>query len=81
MRFVRTEHFKRSYKKAPLNIQKRFKKALFLLAQDIRHPSLRAKIVDPEKRIWQARVNGGWRFYFQIREGACYLLDIIPHPK
>ena len=81
MRIVRTEHFKRSYKKAPSEVKERLKKALSLLAQDLRHPSLRAKIVDPERRIWQARVNGGWRFYFQIREETYYLLEIIPHPK
>jgi len=31
--------------------------------------------------MWQARINGGWRFYFQIEENTCYLLDIIRHPK
>jgi len=81
MRFVRTEHFKRSYKKAPPEIKERTKKALSFLAQNIRHPSLRAKIVDPKKRIWQARINGGWRFYFQIKGQTCYLLEVISHPK
>jgi mRNA-degrading endonuclease RelE of RelBE toxin-antitoxin system len=81
MRFIRSTQFKRNYKKAPPAIQERIKKALHLLAQDTHHPSLRAKIVDPGKRIWQARVNGGWRFYFQVDEGLCYLLDLITHPK
>ena len=81
LRFVRSPQFKRSYKKAPLDIQERTKKALRFLSQDYRHPSLRAKIVDPERRIWQGRVNGGWRFYFQIEKGVCYLLDLIRHPK
>jgi len=81
MRFIRSAQFKRGYKKAPPAIQERTKKALHLLAQDACHPSLRAKIVDPEKRIWQARVNGGWRFYFQVGQGVCYLLDLISHPK
>ncbi|MCK4394552.1 hypothetical protein KAX17_16735 [Candidatus Bipolaricaulota bacterium] len=81
MRFVRSHQFKRSYKKAPPRIQERTRKTLGLLSEDPRHPSLRAKVVDSEKRIWQARINGGWRFYFQIEEGICYLLDLISHPK
>jgi len=81
IRFIRSTQFKRSYKKAPPVIQARTKKALRLLAQDERHPFLHAKIVNPEKRIWQARVNGGWRFYFQVNVGICSLLDLIKHPK
>jgi mRNA-degrading endonuclease RelE of RelBE toxin-antitoxin system len=68
MRIARTEHFKRSYTKAPPQIKARVKKALSLL------------VVDPRKRIWQARVDGGWRLYFQIRRGTYYLLELIPHP-
>jgi len=79
--FIRSPQFKRSYKKAPLEIQGRVKKALRLLSSDYRHPSLHAKIVDPQRRIWQGRINGGWRFYFQISEGVCLLLDIVRHPK
>lgn len=80
MRIVRTEHYKRSYRNAPREMQERARKAIALLAENIRHPSLRSKIVDPRKRIWQARVNGGWRLYFQFREGECYLLEITSHP-
>ncbi len=60
--------------------RRQFQKQLSFLLSDLRHPSLRAKIVDEEKRIWQARVDGGWRFYFQIRGDTVYLLDITPHP-
>jgi len=81
MRFVRSHQFKRSYKKAPARIRERTKKALHLLSEDPGHPSLRAKVVDSERRIWQARISGGWRFYFRIEENCCYLLDLIRHPK
>jgi len=81
MRFVRSHQFKRSYKKAPPRIQKRAKKVLHLLSEDPGHPSLRGKVVDSEKRIWQARINGGWRFYFQIEQGSCCLLHLVSHPK
>lgn len=75
-----TTHFIRSYRNAPQMRQKQFDKQLGFLLQDLRHPSLRAKIVDETKRIWQARVNGGWRFYFQIRGDTLFLLRIGPHP-
>jgi hypothetical protein len=81
MRFFYTERFRRSYADAPLPVQKQCDKQLTLLAQDFRHPSLRCKKYDEGQEIWQARVNAGWRFYFKIIEDACYLLEIIPHPK
>ncbi|MBI4490961.1 MAG: hypothetical protein HY694_17900 [Deltaproteobacteria bacterium] len=79
MRLVYTERFRRSYEEAPANMQRAFLKQARFLLQDLRHPSLRAKKYD--KTRWQARVNGGWRFYFRIEGDAYILLDIIPHPK
>ncbi len=81
MQLLYTERFRRSYASAPLAIQKRCEKQLALLLQNLRHPSLRAKKYDEVRDIWQARVNGGWRFYFMIRGDLYYLLDIMPHPK
>lgn len=40
-----------------------------------------AKKYDKERRIWQARVNGGWRFYFIIEGNIYRLLSIRPHPR
>jgi hypothetical protein len=54
---------------------------LGLLAQDLRHPSLRVKKYDESRDIWQGRVNASWRFYFKIDGDSYYLLDIMPHPK
>lgn len=72
--------FERSYADAPLQIQKLFDRKLALLVQNLRHPSLRAKKYDEARDIWQARVDRAWRFYFQIRGDAYYLLNITPHP-
>lgn len=73
--------FVRQFKDAPEEIQKAFGKQLGHLLRDFRHPSLHAKIFDEEHRIWQARVNGGWRFYFQVLKDRYLLLEIRPHPK
>jgi mRNA interferase RelE/StbE len=76
-----TPQFERSYANAPLHVQKLFDRNLALLAQNLRHPSLRAKKYDEARDIWQARVDRAWRFYFQIRGDTYYLLNITPHPK
>ena len=81
MRPYLTPRFLRLYAEAPARIQKAFDQKLKLLLQNLRHPSLRAKKYDEARGIWQARVNGGWRFYFSI-EGDTYIIHSIrPHPK
>ena len=81
MRLDYTERFLKAYGSAPARIQRTFDKQAAYLAQDIRHPSLRAKKYDEAKNLWQARVNQDWRFYFQIEGGTYILLDIMKHPK
>ena len=81
MKVAFTERFGRSYRDAPIRVRRAFDKQLVHLLRDLRHPSLRAKKYDESRDIWQARVNGGWRFYFRI-EGDTYFPDgVIPHPR
>jgi hypothetical protein len=51
------------------------------LADNLHHPSLHAKKYDESKDRWQARVNKGWRFYFNIVGDTYIIRDIVPHPK
>ena len=76
-----SERFVRSYESAPLQVQQAFDRKLAFLLQNLRHPSLQAKKYDEARDIWQAWVNGGWRFYFQILKDRYLLLEIRPHPK
>jgi mRNA-degrading endonuclease RelE of RelBE toxin-antitoxin system len=76
-----TRRFERSYAPAPARIRKLFDQKLVFLLQNLRHPSLRAKKYDEAHDIWQARVNGGWRFYFTIEGDTYHLIDIVPQPK
>lgn len=76
-----TERFLRSYRDAPSRVRQGFDKQVAHLLRNRRHPSLRTKKYDAARDIWQARVNGGWRFYFRIDSDTYILLDIIPHPK
>jgi hypothetical protein len=43
MKFAFSPRFARSYRKAPLTIQRAFDKQTALLLQNLHHPSLRAK--------------------------------------
>lgn len=81
MRALYTKRFQESYADAPDKIQRAVDRRIALLLQSLRHPSLRAKKYDEARDIWQARVNGGWRFYFRIEGDVSHLLDVIPHPK
>ena len=81
MRVSFTDRFRRSYRDATIPVRQAFDKQLAHLLRDLRHPSLRAKKYDAAREIWQARVSGGWRFYFRIDDDTYILLDIIAHPK
>jgi mRNA-degrading endonuclease RelE of RelBE toxin-antitoxin system len=62
-------------------VRKTFHKQLAFLEQNFRHPSLHAKKYDETSDLWQARVNGGWRFYFLIQHNVYLITDIVSHPK
>ena len=81
MRVLFSDQFTRVFREAPDRVQREFGKQLGYLLRNLRHPSLRAKKYDEAKDIWQARVDGGWRFYFRIEGDLYHLLDITPHPK
>jgi mRNA-degrading endonuclease RelE of RelBE toxin-antitoxin system len=47
---------------APAEVRKAFFKQVKFLAQDLRHPSLKAKKYNESEDLWQARINRNWRF-------------------
>jgi len=81
MRLLYTDRFRRSYENAPPSVQRAFDRRAALLLKNLRHPSLRAKKYNEARDIWQARINGGWRFYFKIEGDVYYVIDMMPHPK
>jgi mRNA-degrading endonuclease RelE of RelBE toxin-antitoxin system len=70
-----------SLKYASPAVRKAFFKQVGFLAQNLHHPSLRAKKYDESQDLWQARVNKDWRFYFTIIGDTYSVEDVIPHPK
>lgn len=81
MKVAMTEPFVKAFLKLPQATQKLFGKQLALLLTDLRHPSLDAKVYDGRQRLWQARVDRGYRFYFTLETDTLVLHGIGPHPK
>jgi mRNA-degrading endonuclease YafQ of YafQ-DinJ toxin-antitoxin module len=84
MRIVRTDSFKRDYKRLPAHIQKRTEKALKLLVADFRYPSLRTKkmsgVFDPLGRdLFEASVTKSYRIIFTIVGDSFLVYRIGPH--
>ena len=76
-----TPHFQRSYNKLSVKIQKAFDKQFGFLLRDIRHPSLRVKKYDESRGLFQGRVTGDYRFYFEIKKDSYIFHEIRPHDK
>ena len=79
MKFLRTNHFKRDYKKLPPAIQELTDKKLRLLAQNLSHPSLRVKKVQGLGDIFEGSITMDYRLLFQITSEGYVLLRIGKH--
>ena len=79
MRASFTLHFQRSYQKLSREIQDAFDKQAKHLFRDMRYPSLRVKKFDEKRNIWQLRVTGSYRAYFEIQEGVFLFHEIKTH--
>lgn len=70
-RLLFTKPFVRDYQDLPEEIQKEVDKALRLLLDNLRHPSLRTKKMQPKSRgVFEARVTQGYRMTFQVDPSA-----------
>lgn len=81
MRFFLSERAVREYNDLSPRIQALFDKQLGFLLRDRLHPSLHAKKYDEARKIWQARVDRNYRFYFTIEGDVYQIRNIIKHPK
>jgi mRNA-degrading endonuclease RelE of RelBE toxin-antitoxin system len=75
---VRTERFKRAYRKLEPRHQQQVKKALAQLLTDPTHPGLRAKRIRGTDRIWELRAGRDIRVTFEI-ETETYILRNVGH--
>lgn len=75
-----TKKAERSYKKLPLNLQKKADKQFSYLISNYRHPSLRARKMGGQDSF-EARIDIHYRFTFQIEKDTIYILTIGPHDE
>lgn len=79
MRYHTSQRFDREYAELPESLQKKIKKQVRLLVENLRHPSLRAKKYHEADGTWQARIDRRYRFYFKIEHDGYILITIKRH--
>ena len=79
MKLDRTERFKKAYKALTKDDQERTQKAMRLLVENQRHPSLRVKKLKGVKGIWEARVTQAVRMTFEISKDVIWLRNVGAH--
>ena len=84
MKFIRTDSFKRDFKRLSEPLQRSAEKTLRFFAINPRHRSLRTKKMggqrDAEGRdIWEARISRGYRSTFALDGDTVILYRIGPH--
>lgn len=67
-----------SYKKLPLNIQKKADKQFLLLLSNYRHPSLRTRKMGSQG-VFEGRIDIHYRFTFQVEGENIHILIVGPH--
>lgn len=81
MRIRFTDPFRRSFKKLPPEAKRKLEKQITFLLRDMMHPSLRCKKREELGDVWQARVDGSYRFFFRIIGDTYFILNVTKHEK
>lgn len=76
MRVARTERFKAAYMELMPSSQQQARKAIRLLRENPRHPSLRVKKIKGTEGIWEARASRSIRMTFQVHGDLIILRNI-----
>jgi mRNA-degrading endonuclease RelE of RelBE toxin-antitoxin system len=75
------ERFARAYAKLPGDVQKKVDKALRLLDEDFRHPSLRARRMEGAEGIYEARVDRRHRMTYHRDGDRLVMRNVGEHDK
>lgn len=78
-RIVRTDTFKKCYKKLPPDKKEKVKKQIALLLENPKHPSLKVHLIKGTERIWECYVDRSYRMTFEIRGQEIILRVVGPH--
>jgi mRNA-degrading endonuclease RelE of RelBE toxin-antitoxin system len=72
-----SQRFKDAYRNLPPEIQAKVKKALRLLAENLRHPSLQTKPIQGVLGIYEARVDQSYRMTYERLPGNVVRMRIV----
>jgi len=76
-----TEQFERAYEKLTEAEKGRVRKALTLLGDNPRYPSLHVKKMQGTQNIWEARPSRRLRMTFEMRGEAIILRNVGEHDR
>jgi mRNA-degrading endonuclease RelE of RelBE toxin-antitoxin system len=79
MRYQATRRFERTFSDLPDEDAERVRKALRLLAENPRHPSLQAKRIQGTEGIWEARAGLAIRLTYETRSDLIILRNVGLH--
>ncbi len=72
-----TEHFRKTYTSLPSNAQKKILKAIRLLAENPRYPSLQTKPIQGAPGIYEARIDRAYRMTYERLPNDVLLLRVV----
>ncbi len=81
MAIIWTGRFEKAFKSLNKAIQRKVLRALLLLDENPRHPSLQIKRVQGTEGIWEARVDLQYRLTFQMMGEDKILRNVDSHDK
>lgn len=81
MALIITNRFKKAYQQLPLDVQNKVKKALRLLDEDPRYPSLRVKPIQGTDKIYEGRIDRKYRFSFEFNGDDKILRNVDNHDE
>ena len=72
-----TEQFIKAYMRLPSNVQRKTQKAIRLLAENPRYPSLQTKPIQGAPGIYEARVDRFYRMTYERLPNDVLLLRVV----
>ena len=76
-----TEQFEQAYQGLSDAERRSVRKALVLLGENLRHPSLRVKKMEGRRDIWEARPSKRLRMTFELVKGTVIMRNLGEHDK
>jgi len=76
-----TEQFEQAYQKLSDAERRSVRKALSLLGENLRYPSLRVNKMEGRRNIWEARPSRRMRMTFEVAEGTIVMRNVGEHDK